>query len=146
MNIKEITKNKEEFKDILLIGDEDINMIKKYLYIGKLFALYDNDLKSVCVTVEENNVIEIKNLATYPEYQNKGYATHLIEFVCKKYKNKYNEIILGTGENNITLNFYKKRNFVEFTRIKNFFTKNYPNPIFENGKQLVDMIILKRKL
>ncbi len=146
MQIKEIIKNKESFIDILLIGDEDINMINKYLSHCRLFALYENDLKAACAIIECDNVIEIKNLATYPEYQHHGYASKLIEFICNFYKNKCAELILGTGENEITLGFYKKRGFREFKRIKNFFTENYSHPIFENGYQLTDMIYLKRKL
>lgn len=147
MHIKEIINNKEKFIDILLIGDENIDMINKYLHIGKLFALYDNDLKSVCVIVElDDNSFELKNLATYPKYQNNGYASKLIDFLCANYKTKYKELILGTGENDKTLHFYKKRGFVEFKKIRNFFIKNYPHPIFENGVQLKDMIFLKKIL
>lgn len=148
MNIKEIVNNKNSFLDILLIGDENELMIQKYLYSGKLFALYEkNNLISICVVIQKNSkTIEIKNLATYPEHQNKGYATILLEFICNKFKKDYNKIILGTGENEITLNFYKKRGFKELKRIKNFFKDNYPTPIIENGKQLIDMIYLVKNL
>ena len=45
-----------------------------------------------------------------------------------------------------TLNFYKKRGFIEYTRIRDFFIQNYPHPIIENGVQLKDMIYLKKDL
>lgn len=148
MDIKEIINNKKAFMDILLIGDESMAMINKYLNRCRLFALYDNKvLVSICAVLPVNfDTVEIKNLATYPEYQNRGYASKLIEFVCEKYKGEYKHLILGTGENNVTLNFYKKRGFKEFKRIKNFFIENYPKPIFENGKQLMDMVCLCKKL
>ena len=148
MKIKEITINKTDYMDILLIGDEDKKMINKYLEQSILYALYENNvLTSVCAVVEiDNETIEIKNLATYPQYQNKGYATSLINFVCNKYKTKFKYLILGTGENNKTLNFYKKHGFQETHKLKNFFIDNYTHPIFENGKQLVDMIYLKKFL
>ena len=148
MKIKEITINKTDYMDILLIGDEDKKMINKYLEQSILYALYENNvLTSVCAVVEiDNETIEIKNLATYPQYQNKGYATALINFVCNKYKTKFKYLILGTGENNNTLNFYKKHGFQETHKLKNFFIDNYTHPIFENGKQLVDMIYLKKIL
>lgn len=147
MQIKEITTNKTDYMNILLIGDEEKKMIDKYLNQSILFALYDNDLKSICAVVEiDKNTIEIKNLATYPKYQNRGYATALIDFVCNKYKNNFKTLILGTGENTKTLNFYKKRGFVETHRIKNFFIDNYSHPIIEDGKQLVDMIYLRKNL
>lgn len=147
MTIFEVEKNKSAYTDILLIGDEDINMIDKYLYNSHLYVLCDADLKSVCAVLEvDHNTIEIKNIATYPHYQNKGYATKLLEFVCDKYKNYYEYLILGTGENDVTLNFYKKRGFVEYKRIKDFFTLNYSHPIYENGQLLTDMIYLKKKI
>ncbi len=135
-------------KNILLIGDEDENMISKYIEQSTVFALYVNDvLTSVCAVITtDNETIEIKNLATYPEYQNKGYASALIDFVCNKYKTEFKYLILGTGENNKTLSFYKKRGFKETHRLKNFFIENYSHPIFEGGKQLKDMIYLKKIL
>ena len=58
----------------------------------------------------------------------------------------FKTLTLGTGDNEKTLNFYKKRGFVKTHTIKNFFIDNYSHPIFENGKQLVDMICLKKNL
>lgn len=148
MQIKEIIKNKADFMDILLIGDEDENMINKYINQSTIFALYVNStLTSVCAIIKvDNETAEIKNLATYPEYQNRGYASTLIDFVCNKYKTEFKYLILGTGENNKTLKFYKKRGFQEIHRLKNFFIDNYSHPIYENGKQLIDMIYLKKIL
>lgn len=148
MQIKEITKNKTAYIDILLIGDEDEKMINRYIEQSIIFSLYENNvLTSVCAVITiDNETIEIKNLATYPEYQNRGYASALINFVCNKYKRNYKYLILGTGENNKTLEFYKKRGFQETHRLKNFFIDNYEHPIFEEGKQLMDMIYLKKIL
>lgn len=148
MQIKEITTNKADYMDILLIGDEDENMINKYIKQSTIFALYVNrTLTSVCAVITvDNETIEIKNLATYPEYQNRGYASTLVDFVCNKYKTEFKYLILGTGENNKTLKFYKKCGFKETHRLKNFFIENYSHPIFEEGKQLIDMIYLKKIL
>lgn len=40
---------------------------------------------------------------------------------------------------------YNKCGFTESHRIKNFFTDNYDHLMFEDGKQLVDMVYLKRE-
>ncbi len=56
LTVKKITKNKEKFMDILLIGDEEETMVLKYLENGNLYALYDlGVLKSVCITLPVNN-------------------------------------------------------------------------------------------
>lgn len=148
MEIKEIGENKFEFIDLLLIGDEEASMINRYLEQSTLFVLYDKGkLVSLCAVIKaDSDIIEIKNLATYPQYRNKGYASALLDFVYDKYKNECKALILGTGENEKTLRFYKKRGFTEFGRVRNFFTDNYTHPIFENGKQLIDMIYLKKSV
>lgn len=51
IKIEKIIENKKRFLDLLLLADEQENMIDKYLPDGDLFALYDGDLKSVCVVL-----------------------------------------------------------------------------------------------
>jgi len=122
-------------------------MIDKYLPSGDLFALYDDDLKSVCVVLPiDSETCELKNIATYEKYQGKGYGRTLINFVSEFYKSGYKTMLVGTGEVPAILSFYENCGFEKSYRIKNFFTDNYDHPIFEGGIQLVDMIYLKRGL
>jgi len=144
MEIKEIIENKDDFMDLLLLGDEQEDMIKKYIYTGDLFALYDNDLKTLCVvTKEDNETYEIKNLATYEKYHGKGYGTYMLKYIIEEYKNKCQKLLLGTGDNNEILSYYEKFGFTYSHTIENFFVDNYDHEMFEDGKQLVDMIYLK---
>lgn len=55
MKIVKISENKKQFLDLLLLADEQENMIDMYLSNGDLFALYEDDLKSVCVVVPLNS-------------------------------------------------------------------------------------------
>jgi len=144
MEIKKAIENKDDFMDLLLLGDEQENMIKKYLYRGELFALYDDNLKTVCVvTKEEDETYEIKNLATYEKYHGRGYGTYMLKYIIEEYKNKCKKLFLGTGENEKILSYYRKFGFVYSHTVKNFFVDNYDHEMFEDGKQLVDMIYLK---
>jgi len=139
--------DKIKYMDLLLIADEQVSMIEKYLYRGDMFALCDDDVKAICVvTQEQSGVYEIKNIVTVPKYQRKGYGQRLISFIVDYYKNFGSELYVGTGDSPMTLNFYKKCGFKRSHVVKNFFTDNYDHPMFENGKQLVDMIYLKRSL
>lgn len=52
-------------------------------------------------------------------------------------------MLVGTGDSPATISFYTNCGFVYSHRIPNFFTDNYDRPIFEEGKQLKDMIYLK---
>ena len=147
MRIEKITNNKKQYLDLLLLADEQKNMIDKYLATGDMFALYDDDLKTVCVVVAINeDTCELKNIATYKKYQGKGYAKALIQFVSDFYKNNYKTMLVGTGDFPPILSFYENCGFEKSHRIKNFFTDNYNHPIFEDEIQLIDMIYLKKDL
>lgn len=147
VKIERITENKKRFLDLLLLADEQENMIDKYLPDGDMFALFDDDLKSICVVAHvDSNTCELKNIATYRKYQNRGYGRALINFVSDYYKCRYKTMLVGTGETPAILSFYKNCGFELSHRIKSFFTDNYDHPIFEGDIQLIDMIYLKKVL
>ena len=147
MKIEKIIENKKQFLDLLLLADEQENMIDRYLPGGDLFALFDDDLKSVCVVVPVNSeTCELKNIATYGKYQGKGYGRALINFISDYYKNDYKTMLVGTGETPAILSFYESCGFEMSHRVKNFFTNNNDHPIFEGDIQLVDMIYLQKNL
>ena len=147
MVIIEVTENKKQYLDLLLLADEQEDMIDRYLDNGRMYVLDDNGIKCECVITDEGNgVLEIKNIATVSDHQGKGYAKALINFVVKKYKEQYTVLQVGTGDSPLTIPFYEKCGFVRSHSIPNFFTDNYDHPIFECGVQLVDMVYLQRAL
>ena len=147
MAIIEVTENKKQYLDLLLLADEQEDMIDRYLDKGRMYVLDDNGIKCECVITDEGNgVLEIKNIATVSEHQGKGYAKALIDFVVKKYKEQYTVLQVGTGDSPLTIPFYEKCGFVRSHSIPNFFTDNYDHPIFECGVQLVDMVYLQKAL
>lgn len=147
MEIIEIIDNKKVYIELLLLADEQEDMIARYLDKGKMYVLDDNGIKCQCVVTNEGNgVLEIKNIATVPEYQGKGYAKAMIDFIIAKYREDYSVLQEGTGDSPSTIPFYEKCGFVRSHIIPNFFTENYNHPIYEDGIQLVDMVYLKRVL
>ena len=147
MKVVIINENKRDFMDFLLLADEQENMIENYLHRGVLFALYDSDLKSICVVTDEgNDIYEIQNLATYPEFQKNGYGRYLIDYVCDYYKDKGTTMIVGTGDTPAMIHFYENSGFVFSHRIENYIVEHYDKPIFEDGIQLRDKIYFKRNL
>lgn len=147
MRIERIIENKKQFLDLLLLADKQEDMIDRYLESGDLFALCDDDLKSVCVVAPiDGETCELKNIATYEKYQGKGYGKALIEYISEFYGGGYKTMLVGTGECPWILSFYQRCGFEPSHRIKNFFTDNYDHPMFEDGIQLVDMIYLKKDL
>ena len=144
MEIIKVMENKEKYMDLLLLGDEQENMVKRYLEKGDLYALYDNDLKTVCVVTQENDKIyEIKNIATYEKYHGKGYGSIMLKYIIENYKNKCDQLLVGTGEIEWILSFYKNNGFTYSHKINNFFVDNYDHEMFDNGIQLIDMVYLK---
>lgn len=122
-------------------------MVDKYLSNGDMFALYDDDLKGICVVVaQDNKNCELKNIAIYPKDQTKGYGKALVNFILDYYKKDYKAMFVGTGETPANLSFYHSCGFTISHRIKNFFTDNYDHPMVDNGIQLIDMIYLKQDL
>ncbi|MEN1761635.1 GNAT family N-acetyltransferase [Anoxynatronum sibiricum] len=145
MDIKIIKENKKRFLDLLLLADEQESMIDKYIERGELFALYDGDLKCICViTREDKDTCELKNIATYEKYQGKGYGSRLIKYICEHYEDKCKSIIVGTGDSPWIISFYERCGFVLSHRVKDFFIDNYEHPMFDNGIRLVDMVYLRK--
>lgn len=147
MKIIEILNNKKEYISLLLLGDESEKMIDKYIGYGRMFVLFDEEPKAICVVTDESNgILEIKNIAVDENVQRKGYGKKLIEFLSDKFKNNYSILQAGTGDSPLTVPFYEKCGFTRSHSIKNFFTDNYDHPIIENGVQLIDMIYFQKRI
>lgn len=147
MQIIEIKENKKQYLTLLLLADEQEDMIDRYIKKGTMYVLDDNGIKCECVVTDEGNgILEIKNIATVPEYQKKGYGKAMIDFLIQKYKDRYQILQAGTGDSPLTIPFYEKCGFVRSHCIKNFFLNHYNHPIYECGVQLTDMVYLQRKI
>ncbi len=147
MRIFEVTENKKAHLTLLLLADEQEDMIDRYLNWGTMYVLEDDGIKAECVITDEGDgILEIKNIATDPAHQRKGYGKALIDFVAGQYAGEYSILQVGTGDSPLTILFYEKCGFVRSHTIPNFFTDNYVHPIIEDGVQLVDMVYLQRPL
>ena len=147
MEIREITQDKKRFLSLLLMADEQEDMIDRYIEKGTMYLLEDGGIRCECVVTDEGNgILEIKNLATVPESRGRGYAKSLIDWIAARYRGQYTILQVGTGDSPLTIPFYEKCGFVYSHRVKNFFTDNYDHPIWECGRQLIDMIYLRRLL
>lgn len=145
MKIRKVMHNKKEYMKLLLLADEQEDMIDRYLERGDMFVLEDGRVLAECVVTREGDgVYELKNIAVAPDCQRKGYGKQLIEFAFSYYGD-CERMLVGTGDVPSSLGFYHSCGFTESHRVKNFFTDHYDHPMFEDGKQLVDMVYLKRE-
>lgn len=146
--IRRIAESKENYLDLLLIGDEQSDMVLRYLERGELFALQaDGRVCGVCVVTDEGDAVcELKNIAVLPDCRRRGYARALIDYVCDLCRGNYSRMIVGTGETPSMFRFYEHCGFEYSHRIEGFFTDNYDHPIVEEGIILKDMIYFAKKL
>ena len=148
MEFRRIEAEKRNFLPLLLLGDEQEDMIDRYLDRGVLTALYDGGLRAVCVVTEEGpGVFEIKNLAVEPAFHRRGYGRAMVEQVARDCRDAGGrQLLVGTGDSPLTLPFYRACGFREHHRVPDFFLQHYDHPIYEGGRRLVDMVYLSMDL
>ena len=131
---------------LLLLGDEQEEMVRRYLDRGVLYVMEEaGESTAVCLVTEEGpGVYEIKNLAVAPGFRRQGRGRAMVEHACSACPGGV--MLVGTGETPSTLRFYRSCGFVPSHRVENFFTDHYDHPIVEEGVVLRDMVYLKRTL
>ena len=148
--IRQLSKDEKIPYDLLLLADETIEAINKYIFDSEIFILeQENRIIAVYVFQAINkNEIEIKNIAVIIDCQGQGIGKLLLNDVAHRARERgFKTIIIGTGDAATEqLYLYQKEGFEVFDIKENFFIDNYPEPIYENGIQLKHMIMLKKEL
>lgn len=121
-------------------------MISAYIHSGDIFILYEHKkIIAECVVVKiSQKACELKNIAVAPEYQKMGYGKKLLEYIINFYSAEFSYMLVGTSKKGI--DFYKKFDFVLFSKKENFFANNYTEPVYEDGELCRHMYMLKKKL
>jgi ribosomal protein S18 acetylase RimI-like enzyme len=138
--------------DLLLLADETNAAIEKYIHDSEVHIATENEsLKPIAVFALYKisaDEIEIKNIAVAENVQSTGIGSFLINEIKRIVtKDGYTSIIVGTPDcSDRQLRFYEKNGFSRYDIKKDFFIKNYAEPIIENGMMLRDMVMLKMKL
>lgn len=133
-------ENKEKYLDLLLEADPDKEVVEKYIKDADMYGLFDNDriLAEIIITKVDNNICELKNIATTEESRGKGYGKKLIQYVATLYKSKYMKMIVGTTQNNIP--FYVKCGFDKYYKTEyNFFINNYTEEVWDGDLHCINM-------
>lgn len=152
-NLTRIKKVTENFPyDLLLLADETKESIDKYLFDSDTYLAEDINtgeaIGAFCLYRIDNNCVEIKNIAVSSACQGKGYGSFLLGLIAEMAAEEgYKEIIVGTGEAGLRqINFYEKNGYAKYGLKKDFFTLNYPSPVYENCMQLIDMVMLRKEI
>ncbi|SHK46810.1 GNAT family N-acetyltransferase [Chryseobacterium polytrichastri] len=136
--------------ELLLLADETKEAIDKYIFECNIYILNNGSQDIAVIALYKNNEteLEIKNMAVIEAYRSKGIGNMLINQAKEIAKeNHYTSLIVGTSDTGFQqIKFYEKNGFIKKGIRKDFFITNYPFPIYENGLQMHDMLILAHDL
>lgn len=133
--------------ELLLLADETVEAINQYIFSSDIYTL-NNGIQDIAVmALHENSEteLELKNIAVIDSFRNNGIGSILIDQAKEIARlNRYSSLLVGTSDTGIQqIGFYEKNGFVKKEIRKDFFIKNYPFPVYENGMQMRDMIVLE---
>ncbi|WP_106498226.1 GNAT family N-acetyltransferase [Lentibacillus sp. Marseille-P4043] len=150
MEIRKLRSNETPPMDLLLLADPSRKMIEEYLTSGHCYvAIMEKVMMGVYVTTETNpETVEIANIAVMYGKQGRGIGKKLVKHAINNARTRgFTKIEIGTGNSSIgQLALYQKCGFRIVGILKDFFTKNYPEKIIENGIVCRDMIRLEMDL
>ncbi|KMQ58405.1 GCN5 family acetyltransferase [Chryseobacterium angstadtii] len=136
--------------DLLLLADETREAIDRYIFNSEIYQLYDDTRAIAVIALHPNSTteLEIKNMAVVENYRNRGIGSILIDKAkAIAQQNGFTMLVVGTSDTGFQqLRFYEKNGFAKKGMRKDFFIENYPLPIYENGLQMRDMIVLAHDL
>ncbi len=148
MRFQQITENKTEYMDLLLLTDPQSDMVYRYLDTGDMFALYEG--KELCtlavVTDSGNRECEIRNLVTTYGNGGKGYTRAMIHYLSENYRKECDTMYVGTWDYEENMRAYEKSGFEYSHTLEDYYVHNYKEPIYLDGKQMRDLVYLKKHL
>ena len=132
----------ERFMPLLLEADTSRELVESYLARGELWACIDeNGPAGVALVMPvDGDAVELMNLCTRSDVRGCGLGHALVEHIKRRYADRYRELRVGTADGfEQTQHFYEKCGF-RLTHIdRGFFVRNYSEPVYDCGKQCIDM-------
>ncbi|MDR2235517.1 MAG: GNAT family N-acetyltransferase [Chryseobacterium sp.] len=136
--------------DLLLLADETKEAIDQYILDSDIYLLNNGEDDIAVMALYENSPaeLEIKNMAVIETFRSKGIGSILMDKAKEiALENGYETLAVGTSDTGFQqIRFYERNGFVKKGILKDFFIENYPFPIYENGLQMRDMVILNYSL
>ena len=128
--------------DLLLLADETPTAIFAYVQDSEVWVCRQQQVivAVACVLVLDANCVELKNLAVAEAMQGQGIGGVFLQQLKQHYRATHTQMLVGTADMGWSQqHFYQNHGFVRVGTRERFFIENYPEPIIENGQQLVDM-------
>ena len=128
--------------DLLLLADETTDAIAAYVHDCEVWVVRQQQtmVAVACVLKVDADCVELKNLAVATALQGQGVGSGLLGALKRHYAATYAQMLVGTADvGHAQQRFYRRHGFVRSGTHEHFFITHYPEPIIENGQQLVDM-------
>ncbi len=134
------------YLDLLLEADPRPEAVHKYMqFCQALCDVRNGALTGICAygRASDFDGLEIFNLSVAPEYRESGIGSGLLGRLLELEKGP---IRVRTGSTSFAaLSLYQKLGFRMISIVSDYFSDHYDGPIFENGIQLRDQIVLELK-
>jgi len=136
--------------DLLLEADPSKERVQAYLDSGAVVGMFEGDsiVGVFVLTTLAEDTIELMNIAVHPDYRGHGFGKMLLaEAIRRSRAAGATQIEVGTGNSSLDqMAFYQKAGFRIAGVDRDFFVRNYPEPIEENGIPCRDMVRLSLEL
>ncbi|WP_194976217.1 GNAT family N-acetyltransferase [Aquiflexum lacus] len=151
ITIRQLNKGETPPYALLELADPSRKMIDAYLPHSETYlAEFGEKIIGVFVLspLDQKETIEIKNIAVLAEFQGKGLGKMMLRYaeeISKKLG--FAKLRIATANTSIAqLQLYLSQGFLLVDIISDFFIKNYDDPIFENGVQCRDLMVLEKEI
>lgn len=145
--IRKLLSSDEIPYSLLLLADETVEGINRYIHESDVYVIENEEriIAGYVLQPFDSSVVEIKNIAVDREYQGKGIGHSLLSDAIQRAREMgYGEIIIGTGDiATRQISLYESVGFTRYAVKKDYYVHIYSEPIFEQGVQLRDMVMLK---
>lgn len=131
--------------DLLLLADPSEAKVRASLAGARCYvAVHDGDTVGTCVLQEQApGIYELMSIAVRPALQRGGVGSALLRRVIDDCDQAGATVLdVGTGAFGYQLAFYQRHGFRVREIDRDFFVRNYPEPIFEDGIRHFDMLRL----
>ncbi|WP_067842005.1 GNAT family N-acetyltransferase [Amphibacillus sediminis] len=142
-------ESRNNYLELLLMADENIDMVKSYMNEGELYLIQTNhqDIGIALFTFPEHRTVELKNFAFAQDFRGKGFGKQTIQEARQLFKTRgYQKMIVATANSSIAnIAFYQKVGF-RLTHVELDFFNHYHPPIYEYGIKAQDKLIFQMPL
>jgi len=147
VTLEKVEGNRERFVPLLLEADESEGVVRSYLEQGIMYVIANDGIEvGVVLTIFHGDDLEIKNIALVPERRGRGIGTAVLQLVVDLAREAAaSRVIVGTADSSPdTVRFYERAGFLRYGVREGFFDA-YPEPMWEDGVQARDMIMLEKR-